>query len=299
MKKINILCTRNSELLAKSISEKLEVSFIKPNVRCFNNGEICVSVLEPLTDAFVIAATETDNDWIELFLLLDSIREAQDITLCLTYMGYSRQDQQNPNESMAARVFASILETFHINRCVLIDNHSEPLLRIPTQHLSARTLFEHDIADKYNSLDQVVLVSPDLGGVRRAYDLSRSLKCDFIICNKAKTVFGELKRIDPIGSVKDKLCILIDDMIDSGATICHAAEALVRAGARGVVAYCTHGVLSTGALERLVLSDISEVILTDSLRKDIVFPSKIRKISIDSLLVDAIRCIVQPICCVS
>ena len=144
-----------------------------------------------------------------------------------------------------------------------------------------------------------MLVSPDLGGVRRAYDLSRSLKCEFIICNKAKTVFGELKRIDPIGSIKDKLCILIDDMIDSGSTICHAAESLIRAGARGVVAYCTHGVLSKGAIERLAASDISEIVLTDTIQKDIVFPSKIRKISIDSLLVDTIRCIVQPICCVS
>ncbi|MBQ7674193.1 MAG: ribose-phosphate diphosphokinase [Alphaproteobacteria bacterium] len=294
-----ILCTRNSADLATLVSEKLELPLVKPNVRCFNNKEICVSFRGYINHATVIAATETDNDWIELFLLLDALRSTKDITLCLTYMGYARQDQQNPNESMAARMFAGLLETMNISRCIMIDNHSEPLLRIPTQHISARTLFERDIADKYNSLDQIVLVSPDLGGVRRAYDMSRSLKCDFIICNKAKTVFGELKRIDPIGSVKDKLCILIDDMIDSGSTICHAAEALIRAGARGVVAYCTHGVLSKGSLERLASSDISEIVLTDSLQKDIVFPSKIRKISIDSLLVDTIRSIVQPICCVS
>lgn len=293
-----IICTRNSKILATSVSEKLEFPLVVPNVRQFNNGEICVSFRGQINSATIIANTETDSDWIELFLLLDAMKGVKDITLCLTYMGYSRQDQQNSNESMAARMFASILETTNISRCIMIDNHSEPLIRIPTQHISARTVFERDIADKYSS-DQVVLVSPDLGGVRRAYDMSRALKCEFIICNKAKTVFGELKRIDPIGSVKDKLCILIDDMIDSGATICHAAESLIRAGARGVIAYCTHGVLSKGSIERLASSDISEIVLTDTLQKDIVFPSKIRKISIDSLLVDAIRCIVQPICCVS
>ena len=293
-----IVCTKNSKNLATSVAEKLETPLVIPNVRRFNNGEICVSFREQIATATIIANTETDSDWIELFLLLDSMKSVKDITLCLTYMGYSRQDQQNPNESMAARMFATLLETTNIARCIIIDNHSEPLLRIPTQHICARTLFERDIADKYSS-DQIVLVSPDLGGVRRAYDLSRSLKCEFIICNKAKTVFGELKRIDPIGSIKDKLCILIDDMIDSGSTICHAAESLIRAGARGVVAYCTHGVLSKGAIERLAASDISEIVLTDTIQKDIVFPSKIRKISIDSLLVDTIRCIVQPICCVS
>lgn len=296
---MHILCTRNSENLARSVAEKLTVPLTVPNIRRFNNNEICVAVREPMDCAVVIAATETDSDWIELFLLLDSIRNVKDITLCLTYMGYSRQDQQNPNESMAARVFATLLETFNITRCVLIDNHSEPLLRIPLQHLSARTVFAQDINDKYNSLDQAVIVSPDLGGVRRAYDMSLALKCDFIICNKAKTVFGELKRIDPIGTVKGKLCILVDDMIDSGSTICHAAESLIRAGARGVVAYCTHGIFSDGALEKLVASDISEIILTDTLQKDVTLPPKIRKLSIDSLIVDAIRSIVQPICCVS
>ncbi|MBR1734916.1 MAG: ribose-phosphate diphosphokinase [Alphaproteobacteria bacterium] len=295
---MKILCTRNSKNLAKSVAEKLELPLVIPNIRRFYNQEICVSVQEQIGYATVIAATETDNDWIELFLLLDALRAAKDVTLLLTYMGYSRQDQQNPNESMAARMFAKLLETTNISRCVLIDNHSEPLLRLPTHHISARSLFEQDITDKY-TLDQVVLVSPDLGGVRRAYDMSRSLRCDFIICNKAKTVFGELKRIDPIGSVKDKLCILVDDMIDSGSTICHASESLIRAGARGIVAYCTHGVLSKGAIERLSNSDISEIILTDTIQKDIVFPSKIRKISIDSLLVDSIRSIVLPICCVS
>lgn len=285
---MHIVCTRNSEILARKISDTLEIPLVIPNVRCFNNKEISISFCESLESVFLITQTETDNDWIELFLTLDALRCCKNIVLCCTYMGYARQDQQNPNESMAAQMFARILETTNIAKCIVIDNHSEPFLRIPTLHLSARQIFERDIRDKY-SLDQAILVSPDLGGVRRAYDMSRSLKCDFIICNKAKTVFGELKRIDPIGSVEGKLCIIIDDMIDSGSTVCHAAESLIKSGARGVIAYCTHGIFSKGSLERLASSDISEIVFTDSLQKDIVFPPKIRRLSIDSLLIDAIK----------
>lgn len=286
---------RNSISLAERVAELSDnLTFLTPNVRSFNNGEISIAFRNSIDSAVIIAQTESDSDWIELFLLLDSLCNVSNITLCLTYMGYSRQDQQNPNESMATRMFSKILESFKISRCIILDNHSEPLLRIPMQHISARKIFEDDIKDRY-SLDRVVLVSPDLGGVRRAYDMSRSLKCDFIICNKSKNVFGELKRIDPIGSVEGKLCILVDDMIDSGATICHAASSLIKAGASEVVAYCTHGIFSKGCLDRLSHSDISEIVFTDSIQRgsDIApKPSKLRKISIDSLIVDAIKCIV-------
>jgi ribose-phosphate pyrophosphokinase len=289
--KMDIIYTRNSEKLARSIAERLDIPVVAPNVRRFNNGEICVWLHKPIRDAIVVASTETDGNWIELFLLLDALRGADRVILCLSYMGYSRQDQQNPNESCAAGMLARLLETMHISQCIIVDNHSEPLLRVPTQHISAKSIFEKDISDKFRH-DQIVIVSPDLGGVRRAYDISRSLKCDFIICNKAKTVFGELKKIDPIGSVNDKICILVDDMVDSGATLCYAANSLMRAGSRGVLAYCTHGVLSNGALERLNESDITEIVLTDSVFGELPSSSKIRKLSIDSLIADAIRCIV-------
>lgn len=290
----NVVPLRNSVLLAKRVSELSKFPLLIPNVRRFNNAEISVAFTDHVGSAVVIAQTEFDSDWIELFLLLDSLRSARDLTLCLTYMGYSRQDQQNPNESMAVRMFANLLETFKISRCVLIDNHNELLLRIPTKHVSARRLFERDIKNQHHPscLRHVVVVSPDLGGVRRAYDISRSLKCDFMICNKSKNIFGELKQVDPMGKVEEKLCILIDDMIDSGATICHAAASLIKAGARDVTAYCTHGIFSKGCLERLTNSYISEIVITDSIQKNCNLPSKIRKISIDSLIADTIKCIV-------
>lgn len=116
-----IIPLRNSVSLSERISELCENPLVIPCVRCFNNGEISVAFRDPVDDAIIIAQTELNNDWIELFLLMDALRNAHSLTLCLTYMGYSRQDQQNPNESMAARMFAKLLENFKINRCIILD----------------------------------------------------------------------------------------------------------------------------------------------------------------------------------
>lgn len=288
---MEIIYTKKTEKLAKTVSEKTSFSAFPINVRRFNDGEIAVSLRKTFHDVVVIASTETNDDWIELFMLLDALRNSSNVILCLSYMGYSRQDMQFTNESFAAGLFPKLLENMNISRCIIIDNHSEPLFRIPMIHLSAQSIFEKDIAAKYTS-NQVVIVSPDLGGVHRAYNIAKSLQCDFVICNKAKNVFGELKRVDHIGSVKDKICILIDDMIDSGATLCHASENLVNSGSRGVVAYCTHGVLSNGSIEKIEKSHISEIVLTDSIHKVENLSGKFRKLSIDSLIVEAIQCIV-------
>jgi ribose-phosphate pyrophosphokinase len=288
---MEIIHTRNSRKLAQAMATIMRLTLYPGNVRRFSNDEISVSLRKSFREVIVVACTQDHDDWIELLLLLDALRGASKVILCMSYMGYSRQDQQIPNESFAAGMFAKILETMNISNLVIVDNHSEPLARIPTQHISAKSIFEKDILSKYRS-DQIIVVSPDLGGVRRAYEISKSLNCSFIICNKSKNVFGELKKINPIGSVDGKVCVLIDDMIDSGATLCHASESLLRAGSRAVVAYCTHGVLSRGSVERLEKSDITEIVLTDSIFRDDFLPSKFRKLSIDSLVVDAIRSIV-------
>lgn len=288
---MKVVCTRNSKTLAQFIAEKMEIPLIIPDVRRFNNGEICVSLQEQVECAIIVTQTKTDSDWIELFLLLDAIKNAKDITLCMTYMGYSRQDRQNPNESAAAKLFATLLETMNINRCVIIDNHSESFFRVPTWHISVCSLFEKDIANKYLT-SRIILVSPDFGGSRRVYNMSKSLKCKFITCNKSKAILDESEKSELANSVKNKFCIVIDDMIDSGATICHTTEILTKAGAQGIAAYCAHGVLSNGAVERIASSAISEIVLTDTIQQDIALPSKIRKISAASLIVDAIRCIV-------
>ena len=285
---MEIIYTRKTKNLAEAVSEKMSLSAFPVNVRQFNNGEISVSLRKPFHRAVVMASTETNNDWIELFLLLDALRNSTNVILFLSYMGYSRQDQQLANESFAAGLFPRLLEQVNVSRCIVMDNHSEPMFRIPTQHISACSIFEKDISEKYAS-DQIVVVSPDLGGVRRAFNIARSLNCEFAICNKAKNVFGDLKRVDHLGNVNGKICILVDDIVDSGSTLCRASEELIKAGSQGVVAYCTHGILSDGSIEKIEKSHISEIVLTDSIHRSEKLPKKFRKLSIGLLIIDAIQ----------
>lgn len=287
---MDIVFTRNSEKLAYKIANKISFTAFPSSVKCFNNGEMSVTLRKAFREVIVIANTETNNDWIELFLLLDALKGTSKIILCISYMGYTRQDKQNPNESFAARMFSVLLETFNIFHCILVDNHSEPIIRIPTQHISAQSIFGNDILTKYNS-KQIVIVSPDIGGVSRADEIAKTLGCEFVICNKERNVFGELKKITLMGNVNGKICILIDDMVDSGATLYHASESLIAAKGIEVVSYCTHGVFSGGAIELLEKSKITEIVFTDTIQKSFALSTKFRKLSIDSLIVDAIRCI--------
>ncbi len=288
---VGIVYTKKVSKLAKSVADKLSIVASPACVRVFNNKEISVSVSKGFNHVIVMASTETNDDWIELFLLLDAIRNANDVTLCLPYMGYSRQDKQIENASFATNLFSKFLESMKLSRCILLDNHSEPLIRIPTQHISTQIIFEKDIAEKYHP-EQTVIVSPDFGRARRAYNISKGLKCDFIICNKDKNVFGELKKIRYTGEVTNKICVVIDDIIDSGSTLKHVSEVLLDSGCKAVVAYCTHGFFSNGAIENLEKSSISEIVITNSICRFEKLPQKFRKLSIDSLIVDAIQCIV-------
>ncbi|MDR1375523.1 MAG: ribose-phosphate diphosphokinase [Holosporaceae bacterium] len=285
---MEIVYTRNSGELAKLLAKDLALSVFPANVRRFSNGEISVSLSKSFGNVMVLSSTVTNEDWLELLLLLDALRDAKNITICMPYMGYSRQDVQNQNESFGARLFPRLLETASVAHCIILDNHAEPMMCFPYTHLSANGIFEADIMSKY-SMQQIVVVSPDIGGAYRANAVSRSLKCDFAICNKARDVFGELKKTDVVGNVSNKICVLIDDIVDSGATLCHAAGALLEAGSNGVVAYVVHGVLSNGSRERLEKSRIEEIVLTDSICATNVNSSKFRKLSVASLLAETIR----------
>jgi ribose-phosphate pyrophosphokinase len=285
---MEIVYIRSSEELAKSLAKELALSVFPASVRRFSNGEISVSLSKSFCDVVVVSSTVTNDDWIELLLLLDAIRDAKNIILCIPYMGYSRQDVQNQNESLGARLFPILLETTNVTRCIILDNHGEPMIRIPYTHLNANGIFESDIISKY-AAEQIVVVSPDIGGAYRASALSRSLKCGFAICNKVRDVFGELKKTEIIGNVSNKVCVLVDDIVDSGATLCHAAEALLTVGSKGVVAYAVHGVLSDGSRERLEKSRIEEIVLTDSIYCSNATHPKFRKLSVASLLAEAIR----------
>lgn len=288
---MEIIYTRNSEKLAKSIAEKLNLSASSALVKKFHNGEMQVSLQRSFSHVTVIANTSTNEDWFELFLLLDALKNARIINLCLTYSGYSRQDKINPNESCGNMLFFKFLETFNISKFIFLDNHNEPILESPFQHLSATPLFIQDIKNKYRT-DDIVIVSPDLGRAKEAQFVAETLKTDLAICVKSRNVFNKVNRIKVLGNVENKICILIDDMIDSGATLCHASSALLEVKAYKVVAYATHGIFSQGALQSLASSDIAKIVITDSIYCRDNLSDKFEKLSVAELLANTIRVLV-------
>lgn len=285
---IQIIYTQKCEKLAWAMATHLSISAFQDSVRIFKNAEISVSVPRICRESIVVASTITNNDWIELFLLLNAVRHSQRIILCMPFMGYARQDLVLPNESCGAQVFASLLDSTKISQCITLEQHSIPMTRTPTIDICADDLFISDIMDKF-SIPQIAIVSPDLGGAARASRIAKKLNAGFAVCRKVKTVFGDMKQVDVIGDVQGKICIIVDDIIDSGATMFHAAEALTSAGAAAIVAYAVHGLFSGNAVEKLEGSVIKEIVLTDSVSSGYKLPKKFRELSVDSLLIETIR----------
>ncbi len=288
---MEIIYTRNSEKLAKSIAEKLNLSASPSLVKKFNNNEMRVLLGRSFSHVTIVANTSTNEDWFELFLLLDALKNTRIVNLCLTYSGYSRQDKTNPNESCGSTLLFKFLETFNISKFIFLDNHNEPILRSPFQHLSSLPLFIRDIKSKYKTED-IVIVSPDLGRSKDAQFVAETLKTDMAVCVKFRNIFDKVNRIKVLGNVENKICVLIDDMIDSGATLCHASDALLEVKAYKVVAYATHGIFSQGALQSLASSNIAKIVVTDSVYRGDNLSDKIEKLSVAELLADAIRILI-------
>lgn len=288
---MEIIYTRNSEKLAKSIAEKLNLSASPALVKKFRNDEMLVSTQRNFSHVTVVANTLTNEDWFELFLLLDALKNARIVNLCLTYSGYSRQDKINPNESCGNVLFLRFLETFNISKFIFLDNHNEPVLRSPFQHLSALPLFISDIKSKYR-MEDIIIVSPDLGRAKEAQFVAETLKTDLAVCVKSRNVFNKVNKIKVLGNVENKICVLIDDMIDSGVTLCHTSSALLEVKACKVVAYATHGIFSQGALQGLSSSDIAKIVVTDSVCYGDNLSDKFEKLSVVELLADAIRVLI-------
>ncbi|MDR2723792.1 MAG: ribose-phosphate diphosphokinase [Holosporaceae bacterium] len=287
---MKIIHTRNSQELAIALSKKLTFPVFSAQVRSFANGEISVAIPQYLCNAIVVASTVTHEDWMELFLLLDALRGSEKIVLCMSYMGYSRQDVRHRNESFGAHLFSRLLDNMSISYCIILDNHSEPFIKIPTIHVSCHKIFATAIENKYKP-DRIVIVSPDVGGAHRASSIAQAIGCDFAICNKIRDPLGQVQESVVLGNVAHKTCILVDDIIDSGATLRFASNSLLKAGCSDVAAYVTHGIFSNRAVEDLDRSSITEITLTDSIGHGGGLPVKFQKLSTASLIAEAIRCI--------
>jgi len=284
--------------LAKEICEHLNISLSKVEVRRFSDGEIFVEIGENVrgTDVFVIQPTCTPvNDHLmELVIMVDALRRAsaRRITAVLPYYGYARQDRKvAPRVPITAKVVAEMLMVVGVRRVLAMDLHAgqiQGFFNIPVDHLYAAPVLLEYINEAFNN---VIMVSPDAGGVERTRAFAKRLKTDLAIIDKRRDRPNESKAMNVIGDVEGKTAILLDDMVDTAGTLCSAAAMLMEAGAAEVHACCSHGVLSGPAIERLEASVIKSLVITNSipLRGKAKECDKITVLSVSQLLGEAIR----------
>ena len=269
-----ILSCNSNRPLADAISKYMELPLTKADVKRFSDMEVFVEIQENVRgeDVFLIQSTSspTNDNLMELLVALDALKRgsANRITAVIPYYGYARQDRKSgPRTPISAKLVANLITVAGAHRVVTVDLHAgqiQGFFDIPTDNLFAAPVFQSDIKEKYGD-KSLVIVSPDVGGVVRARALAKSLDADLAIIDKRRERAGVSEVMNIIGEVDDRHCILVDDIVDSGGTLCNAAEALMAAGGLSVSAYISHGVLSGGAAARIKDSPLTELVTTDSI----------------------------------
>lgn len=297
---MKILSCNSNLPLADSISKELNLKLVNAEVKRFSDMEVFVEVKENVRgeDMFVIQSTSypANDNLMELLVTLDALRRAsaKRITAVIPYFGYARQDRKSgPRTPISAKLVANLITSAGADRVLTMDLHAgqiQGFFDIPTDNLFAAPVFVKDIKDRYSDIPTIV-VSPDVGGVLRARAIARRINAGLAIIDKRREKPGASEVMNIIGDVSKHHCILVDDIVDSGGTLCNAAEALISAGAISVDAYVTHGVLSGSAVSRVLNSPLKNLVTTDSIQatEPIKLASNIRQISIASILGEAIR----------
>ncbi|MDB5697114.1 MAG: phosphoribosylpyrophosphate synthetase [Sphingomonas bacterium] len=286
--------------LAGAIASYLGVALTDASVRRFADEEVFVEVNENVRgeDVFVIQSTgfPANDNLMELLIIIDALKRAsaKRITAVLPYMGYARQDRKpGPRTPISAKLVANLITVAGADRVLCVDLHAgqiQGFFDIPTDNLYAAPVMSADINVRYAGRN-LMIVSPDVGGVVRARVLAKRLgNAPLAIVDKRRERAGESEVMNIIGEVEGRFCILVDDIVDSAGTLCNAAAALRQAGAEDVVAYVSHGVLSGGAVARVEGSVLSELVITDSIASEAVVASdRIRHLPLAPLLGEAIR----------
>ena len=297
---MKILSCNSNLPLADSISKELNLKLVDAEVKRFSDMEVFVEVKENVRgeDMFVIQSTSypANDNLMELLVTLDALRRAsaKRITAVIPYFGYARQDRKSgPRTPISAKLVANLITSAGADRVLTMDLHAgqiQGFFDIPTDNLFTAPVFAKDIKDKYSDVPTIV-VSPDVGGVLRARAIARRINAGLAIIDKRREKPGASEVMNIIGDVSKHHCILVDDIVDSGGTLCNAAQALVSAGAISVDAYVTHGVLSGSAVSRVLNSPLQNLVITDSIQatEPIKLASNIRQISIATILGEAIR----------
>ncbi len=294
------LVAGNSNLpLAEEIGNYLNLPLTKCSVRRFADMEIFVEIKENVRgeDVFVIQSTSypANDHLMELLIIIDALKRAsaRRITAVLPYFGYARQDRKpGPRTPISAKLVADLISRAGAHRVMTLDLHAgqiQGFFDIPTDNLYANPVMVSDIKSEFD-LDTLMVVSPDVGGVVRARVLAKKIGAPLAIVDKRRERPGDSEVMNVIGDVSGKCCILLDDIVDSGGTLCNAAEALLKQGATEVHAYITHGVLSGGAVARITGSSLKSLVISDSIMptQSVKDAHNIRTLSIAPLLGEAI-----------
>lgn len=298
---MKILACNSNEPLASAMAEHLGVTLTQAKIKRFADEEVFVEIQENVRgeDMFVVQSTsQPSNDHImELLICLDALRRAsaRRITAVLPYYGYARQDRKpGPRTPITAKLVANLVTSAGADRVLTVDLHAgqiQGFFDIPLDHLYARPVIVQDIKDHYPNQDNLVIVSPDVGGVVRARELAKRLNARLAIVDKRREKPGESEVMHIIGEVDGCHCILFDDIVDSGGTLCNAADALLAQGALSVSAYVTHGVLSSDAASRVAESKLESLVITDTIQptQAVKDAKNIRVVSVAKLLADAVQ----------
>jgi ribose-phosphate pyrophosphokinase len=296
-----VLFTGNANpTLAHEIAAHLGVELGKAHVGRFSDGEVTVEIQQNVRarDVFVVQSTcaPTNENLMELLIMVDSMKRAsaRRITAVIPYFGYARQDRRprSTRVPISAKVVANLLETVGVERVLTMDLHADQIqgfFDIPVDNIYASPVLLSDLKSKNYS--DLVVVSPDVGGVVRARALAKQLGCDLAIIDKRRPAANVSEVMHVIGEIEGRNCVIMDDMIDTAGTLCKAAEVLKERGARSVYAYCTHPILSGPAVERIAASAMDEVVVTNTipLGPQASGCPKIRQLSVAFLFAETIR----------
>ncbi len=271
---LRLVSGNSNRPLSEGISTHIGVPLARSQVKRFADMEIFVEIQENVRgqDCFVVQSTSfpANDNLMELLILVDALKRAsaRRITAVIPYYGYARQDRKpGPRTPISAKLVANLIERAGVDRVMTLDLHAgqiQGFFDIPTDNLFAAPVMVRDIQKRYSN-ENLVVISPDVGGVVRARALAKRIGVPIAICDKRRERPGESEVMNVIGEVDGKRCILIDDIVDSGGTLCNAAEALLANGAVEVMAYITHGVLSGGAVSRVQNSRLKSLVITDSI----------------------------------
>ena len=297
---MKVLAGNSNRPLAEAIAASLNMPMVQASIRRFSDLEVFVEIDENMRgeDVFIIQSTSfpANDNLMELLICMDALRRAsaRRITAVLPYYGYARQDRKiGPRTPISAKLVANLITIAGAHRVLTLDLHSgqiQGFFDIPVDNLFAGPVFAKDIDENFNG-DDLVIVSPDAGGIVRARAIAKRLDADLAIVDKRRDRAGESEVLNIIGDVEGRRCIIIDDIVDSAGTLCNAATALKQVGATSVQAHITHGVLSGGAVARVTASELEVLTVTDSIRptEAMRVAQNVRVITIAPLIAEAMR----------